>query len=82
MTRFFASQKAAGLGVLVRDAEGKVVGACSKKIMALLGAVETEAKAFEFGLQFARIAGACECPEGNLASSGLDRCGVQLSISF
>ena len=50
----FASQKEAGLGVLVRDAEGRVVGACSKKIMAPLGAVEIEAKAFEFGLHFAR----------------------------
>lgn len=45
-----ASQKAAGLGVLVRDAEAKVVGACSKKIMAPLCAVETKAKAFEYGL--------------------------------
>ncbi|KAL0015359.1 hypothetical protein SO802_002428 [Lithocarpus litseifolius] len=34
--------------------EGRVVGACSKKIMAPLGAMETEAKAFEFGLQFVR----------------------------
>lgn len=50
----FSSQKAAGLGVLVRDAEGKVVGSCSKKIMAPLGTVETETKAFGFGLQFAR----------------------------
>ena len=50
----FASQKEAGLGVLVREAEGRVVGACSKKIMAPLGAVEIEAKAFEFGLHFAR----------------------------
>uniref|UniRef100_A0A7N2RE41 RNase H type-1 domain-containing protein n=1 Tax=Quercus lobata TaxID=97700 RepID=A0A7N2RE41_QUELO len=46
----FAAQKAVGVGVLIRDAEGRVVGACSKKIMAPLGAVETEAKAFEFGL--------------------------------
>ena len=50
----FASQKEAGLGVLVREAEGRVVGARSKKIMAPLGAVEIEAKAFEFGLHFAR----------------------------
>ena len=35
----FASQKEAGLGVLVRDAEGRVVGACRKKIMAPLGAL-------------------------------------------
>ena len=50
----FAAQKVAGVGVLIRDAKGRVVGACSKKIMAPLGAVETKAKAFEFGLQFAR----------------------------
>lgn len=49
----FASQKEAGLVVLVRDAEGRVVGACRKKIMAPLGALEIEAKAFEFGLHFA-----------------------------
>ena len=49
----FASQKEAGLGVLVRAAEGRVVGACRKKIMAPLGALEIEAKAFEFGLHFA-----------------------------
>ena len=42
----FAAQKAAGLGVLIRDTEGRVVGVCNKKIMAPLGAVEIEAKAF------------------------------------
>ena len=46
----FAAQKATGVGVLIRDTEGRVVGACSKKIMASLGVMETEAKAFEFGL--------------------------------
>lgn len=35
----FDAQKVVGLGVLIRDTEGKVVGACSKKIMAPLGAV-------------------------------------------
>lgn len=35
----FAAQKAAGVGVLIRDDEGRVVGACSKKIIAPLGAV-------------------------------------------
>ena len=50
----FAAQKVAGVGVLIRDAKGRVVGACSKKIMAPLGAVETKAKAFDFGLQFTR----------------------------
>ena len=42
----FAAQKAAGLGVLIRDTEGRAVGVCNKKIMAPLGAVEIEAKAF------------------------------------
>ena len=50
----FATQRATGLGVLIKDVEGRVVGACSKKINTLLGALETEAKAFEFRLQFAR----------------------------
>ena len=35
----FEAQKAAGIGILIRDAEGKVIGACSKKIKAPLGAV-------------------------------------------
>lgn len=50
----FASQKAMGIGLLIRDSEGKVVGACSKKIQAPLGAVEVKAKAVEFGLQFVK----------------------------
>ena len=50
----FGAQKAAGIGILVRDAEGRVIGACSKKIKAPLGAVEVEAKALETGVQFAK----------------------------
>ena len=50
----FGAQKAAGIGILVRDAEGRVIGACSKKIKAPLGAVEVEAKALEAGVQFAK----------------------------
>ena len=50
----FGAQKAAGIGILVRDAEGRVIGACSKKIKAPLGAVEVEAKALEAGIQFAK----------------------------
>ena len=42
------------MGVLIKDSEGRVVGACSKKIQALLGAMEVEAKAVEFGLKFAK----------------------------
>ena len=50
----FASQKAIGVGVLVRDAAGKTIGALSKKIWAPLKAVEVEAKAVETRLQFAK----------------------------
>ena len=42
------------MGVLIKDSEGRVVGACSKKIQAPLGAMEVEAKAVEFGLKFAK----------------------------
>ena len=40
--------------MVVRDSAGRIIGACSKKIQAPLGAVEVEAKAVEFGLHFAR----------------------------
>ena len=42
------------MGVLIKDSEGRVVGACSKKIQAPLGAMEVEAKAVVFGLKFAK----------------------------
>ncbi|XP_050247979.1 uncharacterized protein LOC126695321 [Quercus robur] len=44
----------AGVGILIRDAEGHLIGACSKKLEAPLGAIEAEAKAVELGLLFAR----------------------------
>lgn len=50
----FAAHKSAGVGILIRDDGGRVVGACSKKLLAPLGAVEAEAKAIELGLQFAK----------------------------
>lgn len=50
----FRDQKAAGVGVIVRDAEGTLIRACSKRIMAPLRAIEVEAKVLEFGLQFAK----------------------------
>ena len=50
----FGAQKAVGIGVVVRDEEGRVLGACCKKIEAPMGALEAEAKAFEVGLQFAK----------------------------
>ena len=51
----FAAQKSAGIGVIIKDSDGSVIGACSKKIHFALGAVEVEAKAVEFGLHLLRI---------------------------
>ncbi|XP_050241112.1 uncharacterized protein LOC126690008 [Quercus robur] len=53
----FAKQKAAGVGVLILDDQGRVIAALSKKIQAPLGAVKIEAKAFEVGLQFGKDIG-------------------------
>ena len=50
----FKEQRMAGVGILIRDAEGHLIGACSRKLEAPLGAVEAEAKAMELGLLFAR----------------------------
>ena len=50
----FAAQKSAGVGILIGDEGGRLIRACSKKILAPLGAIEAEAKAIEFGLQFAK----------------------------
>ena len=50
----FADQRAAGVDALIRDEEGNVIGALSKKISTPLKAVEIEAKAVEVGLQFAK----------------------------
>ena len=46
----FAELKAARIGVVIRDMEGNVKAALSKKINAPLGFVEAEAKAFEIGI--------------------------------
>ena len=46
----FAELKAVGIGVVIRDMEGNVKAALSKKINAPLGSVEAEAKAFEIGI--------------------------------
>ena len=40
--------------MVVRDHEGNFIAGLSKKIHALLGAVEVEAKAFEAGIFFAK----------------------------
>ena len=44
----------AGVGILIRDAEGQLIGACSGKLEVPFGAIEAEAKAVELGLMFAR----------------------------
>ena len=53
----FKAQKESGVGVIIRDANGLVVAALSKKFHAPLGPLEVEAKAFESGLQFAKDVG-------------------------
>ena len=53
----FKAQKAVGVGVLIRDCNGQVIAALSKRINAPLGPLETEAKAFEAGVQFAKDIG-------------------------
>ena len=53
----FKARKESGVGVIIRDANGLVVAALSKKFHAPLGPLEVEAKAFESGLQFAKDVG-------------------------
>ena len=55
-----------GVGAIVRDANGLVVAALSKKIHAPLHPLEVEAKAFELDLEFAKDIGLKEfILEGN-----------------
>ena len=53
----FKARNESGVGAIVRDANGMVVAALSKKIHAPLGLLEVEAKAFELGLEFAKGVG-------------------------
>ena len=50
----FKEQRMAGVWILIRDAEGQLIGACSRKLEVPLGAIEAEAKAVKLGLMFAR----------------------------
>ena len=50
----FKKQRMAGVGILIRDAEGQQIRACSRKLEVPLDAIEAEAKAVELGLMFAR----------------------------
>ena len=50
----FKEQCMAGVGILIRDAKGQLIGACSRKLEAPLGAIKAKAKNVELGLLFAR----------------------------
>nr|POE75844.1 hypothetical protein CFP56_05113 [Quercus suber] len=50
----FKEQRMAGVGILIKDIEGHLINACSKKLEAPLGAIEAKAKAVELGLQFTK----------------------------
>ena len=49
----FTKQKQVGIRVVIRDSAGEVIVALSHKHARPLGALETEAKAMEVGIQFA-----------------------------
>ena len=53
----FSAQKAAGVGIVIRDNEGHFIVGLSKKLNLPLGVIEIEAKAFEAGITFAREIG-------------------------
>ena len=50
----FKERRMAIVGILIRDTEGQLIGACSRKLEVPLGAIEVEANAVELGLMFAR----------------------------
>ena len=50
----FKERNELGVGVIIRDVNGLVVAAKCKKFHAPLGPLKVEAKAFEFGLHFAK----------------------------
>ena len=49
----FKEQGSIGVGVVIRNAQGEVMGVMSKKISRLLGAIKARAKAMEVGILFA-----------------------------
>ena len=53
----FSSQHMCGVGVVIKDEMGLVVGALSKMLNFPLGSLEAEAKAFEKGVLFAKDIG-------------------------
>ncbi|XP_030924592.1 uncharacterized protein LOC115951551 [Quercus lobata] len=53
----FSSKKQVGIGVVIRDVEGRLKAALCRKIKAPLGSLEVEAKAYKAGLLLARHLG-------------------------
>ena len=53
----FTSRKHAGIGVVIRDGEGRLLATLCKKIKAPLTTLEVEAKAYEAGMLLARHLG-------------------------
>ena len=54
----FTSKKQAGIGVVIRDVEGRLKAVLCRKIKAPLGALEVEAKAYEAGMLLATFGAA------------------------
>ena len=57
----FSQQKEAGVRIVMKDHHGAMVAALSKKIKALLGAIELESKAMEEAINFAWDIGIRDC---------------------
>ena len=57
----FSQQKETGIGVVIRDHHGVVVAALGKKLKALLGAIEVEAKAMKEAVNFTWDIGIRDC---------------------
>ena len=53
----FPTKKLAGIGVVIRDQQGRLLAALCRKIRAQMGALEVEAKAYEAGVLLARHLG-------------------------
>ena len=53
----FAEQQKSGVGVVICNCEGLVMGALSIKLNQHLGSLEAEAKAYELGIMFAKDMG-------------------------
>ena len=53
----FPTKKLAGIGVVIRDQQGKLLAALCRKIRAQMGVLEVQAKAYEAGVLLARHLG-------------------------